>query len=69
MTLRELGEWLISWPGDLDKEVYFLDPLPFEAKIEDLTMECDRLLNDKVIITNICEIENENQKDMFEITK
>lgn len=69
MTLRELGEWLISWPGDLDKEVYFLDPLPFEAKIEDLTMECDRLKNDKVIITNICDIENENQKDMFEITK
>ena len=68
MTLHELGEWLIDWQGDQDKEVYFLDPLPFGAKIEELTIQSDRSLGDKVVITNNCEIENENQKDLFEKT-
>lgn len=65
MTLREYTEWLLSWDEDLDKEVGIIDPMPFNAKIEELTIQSDRSLGDKVIISNLCEKKNENQKDMF----
>jgi len=38
MTLRELGEWCLSWPEDLDKQVAMTDFLNFRTKPKDLTI-------------------------------
>jgi len=65
MKLRELAEWLLDWEEDLDKEVCFLEPMPFGAKYEQLTIQSDRNLGNKVIITNTCERVNVDQEDMF----
>ena len=65
MTLRELGEWLLGWEEDHDKEVCFLDPLPYDAKYTDLTIQADPARRGRVVITNLCEKTNENQVDMF----
>jgi len=38
MTLRELGEWCLSWPEDLDKQVAIIDPINYRTKPKDLTI-------------------------------
>ena len=38
MTLRQLGEWCLSWPEDLDKQVAIIDPINFRTKPKGLTI-------------------------------